>query len=102
MVQTVRNDTISVGATAVEIMGQTNYARPRRFFYVRNNSTGGQVITLVFGDLQTITANQGIVLVPTAAYYEVISFGDAEEVWQSRIWAIASAAGGSISVVERS
>lgn len=102
MTQVVRNDTAAVGVTAVMLMDVAHPNHPRQFYYVRNSSTGAQVITLVFGDEQTIAANGGIVLPPTSAYFETISYGDPNEVWQGRIWAISDLAAGSVSIVERS
>lgn len=96
----MRNDSVSVGATAVLLFDAANQNRPRKFFYIRNNSTAGQEITLIFGDEQAIAVNKGVVLGPTDSYWE--SIGENFEVWPDRIWAIGSAANGAVSVVERS
>ena len=97
--QPVRNDLVAVGATAVLLCDNANPADPRQFVYMRNSSAAAQVMTLVFGDYQTITVNKGIVLTAFNSYYEVKSEGF--EVWQGRIWAICDAAAGQASVVER-
>lgn len=97
--ETVRQDSVSVGITKVEIFSYANPNSPRKFLYVRNNSTGGQIITLSFGDSQSVAAGKGIVLNPTGSYYETKS--EDFEPWQDRIYVISDLAGGTISVVER-
>ncbi len=99
MGDTARNDSVAVGVTAVEILAPTYSGRPRSYFYIRNSSTAGQTVTLVFGDYQTITAGVGIVLLPTGIHSEATD--PVFECWQGRVWAIADAAAGSVSVVER-
>lgn len=94
-----RNDSVSVGTTAVLLLDYANPNNPREFFYIRNSSTAAQVMTLVFGDNQTITANRGIVLLPTGDYAEAKS--ESFEVWQGRVWGICDAINGIASVVER-
>lgn len=97
--QTLRQDSVAVGLTAVEVLRERYSGDSRISFYIRNNSIGGQKITLVFGDYQAIASLQGIVLDPTQSYTEATDeFMDA---WQGRVWAIADAAGGAISVVEK-
>lgn len=68
----------------------------RVFFSVVNTSTGGQVISLTFG--QEAKASQGIVLYPGGYYSES---KDAQPITQRQIQAISSAAGGAIAVQER-
>jgi hypothetical protein len=95
----VRQDSVAVNAAAATMVLDTQQSSPRQLFYAYNSSTGGQVLTLVFGDAQTITSGKGIVLQPKASYSESISEGFA--VWQGRIWAISDVIAGSLTYAVR-
>ena len=90
----VRNAVITVGTTAILVSN----ARERVMLYLRNASTGGQSITVVFGE-QTVASGAGIVLAPNDFMTESDS-GD-YQCWRGQISGIASGAGGSLVVVER-
>lgn len=90
----VRNESVAVGTTAVRVAPP----RSRRLLYIYNTSTGGQKITIQFGDEKAVVAGQGFVLV--ADNYLADGSNAIYKAWQGSVWAISSAAGGTISVVE--
>lgn len=91
-----RDVTIAVGTTSVELSGEIT-EHQRKVIVITNVSTGGQIITLAIG--KEAVANQGIVLYPTGAWAESI---DSQFIpTNKRIAAIASAAGGSVTIHER-
>lgn len=92
-----RNATLTVGNTQ-SIVSLRPYTG-RRMFYAKNISTGGQVITLRFGDESAATAGEGVVL----DVGEFISDSSSEgyQCFQGTILGIASAAGGTLTVMER-
>jgi hypothetical protein len=90
----VQQESITVGATSTILMSE----QPgRSIFFIRNLSTGGQVITLGFG--KAAVAGNGIVLVPGDYCQESNKEGFAA--WDGTITAISSAAGGIVSVYSR-
>jgi hypothetical protein len=92
-----RNDTVSVGTTAVRAASPYD---DRKVIYIRNISTGGQVITLFFSDSSTATASGGgIVLNPND--YIIDSLSESYTPWRGPITAISSAASGTLSIYER-
>jgi hypothetical protein len=92
-----RNEIISVGATSQVILNTDN---PRRkVLFIRNTSTGGQVITLNFGGT-TAVANQGVVLQVLDAYIESDD-GTSFQCFNGQITAISSAGGGQLSIMVR-
>jgi len=97
MVEATRNDSVSVGTTAVEIAPRR---QDRKTIYIRNNSTAAQVITLVFSDAQNAVAGSGGMVLAAGDY--IVDSNSAEYIcWQGKISAVASAASGSITVYER-
>ncbi len=96
---TARNDSVAVGVTAVELLDEANPERPRKFFFIRNNSTALQTITLVFGNEQVPVVGSGVVLNVGDAYFEAV--GEGFEPWQRQVYGIASAAAATAGVTER-
>ena len=90
-----RNDQVSVGASSTIIEQENNQ---RKAIVLRNSSTGGQIISISFGELSAVASN-GIVLSPGQAF----SDADSENYtcWKGRIQAISSAVGGVLSVFAR-
>lgn len=89
---------VTVAATTTHVLTEN----PNRFYYfIRNLSTGGQVITL--GKGQDAIAGSGIVLLP-GEYDQLspLSVGGIENVFKGRIEAIASTVGGILAIEERS
>jgi hypothetical protein len=92
----VRNDSATVGATSTLILPDR---RGKRSAYtIINNSTGGQTITLSFGDKNAAVAGYGIPIPPLAYYLEDDARGPC---FQGAILAISSAAGGVVAITER-
>lgn len=91
------NKSVTVGTTAVEILPEVTNTGQRLSFILTNTSTGGQNITISFHD--NAVAGAGIVIAPLGATYEVID--PAFKPTNRRISAIASAAGGTLSVSAR-
>jgi hypothetical protein len=97
MVENTRQTSIVVGTTSVLVSEAQIGDTQRKVLVLTNTSAGGQTITLSFGD--EAVANNGIVLYPTGAWSE--SLDSAYTPSNDRIFAIASAAAGQISVYER-
>jgi hypothetical protein len=101
MGENTRNDTFTVAAnafTSVEDRMNTNEGR-RVEFFLRNNSTGGQLITVFLSDFQTATSGSGIIL---AAGQAITQSEDAGyRPWQGKITAIADNANASLSYYAR-
>lgn len=90
-----RNDTISVDASNVTV----SLARKREMFVLRNSSVGAINITICLSDSSAAVASKGIVLAQGASYAESANLGFT--VWEGTISAIASGAGGVLSIFER-
>jgi len=96
--ETIRNVAITVGATSIEVApsleGGAGFRTVLEFV---NVSTGGQIISLSYGE--EAVAGAGRVLYPTAGCGEAIDPRFTPT--QKPVYAIASAAGGSLAVHER-
>lgn len=90
-----RNESITVGTSEVMISGK----RARKTIYMRNTSTTGQVITIVFDDFNAAVAGKGIILAPGEFITESTTQG--YECWSGDIKAVSSAAGGVLAVMEQ-
>lgn len=88
-----RNDLLDVHNTNVVISQATERVR----LYLRNSSTGGQVITINLGYNEAV-ALQGIVLKAGDSFVD--SNSGNYQVWQGVITAIGSAANGKLSIME--
>ena len=90
----VQNAIVAVGVTSVQVIR----AQARVALYLKNTSTAGQNITVVFGNNSAVLS-QGQVM----AVGDVISDSNdaGYECWQGQINAIADAAAGQLSVFER-
>ncbi len=96
MVEQVRNATITIGTTS-QIISTELLAKQRRVFVVTNTSTGGQTITLSWG--QEAAAGNGIVLTPMGSWSESVDTAFSPSPLQ--IYAVSSAASGQVSIHER-
>lgn len=90
------NRILSVGINSVKVAENDPQ---RKVIFIRNNSTAGQVISLIFSNNQQAEAGTGIVL--GAGQYIIDSDTEGYECWEGEIHAISSAAGGLISVYIR-
>jgi hypothetical protein len=90
-----RDDVITVGATSTEI--SPDLSTERIVYVITNTSTAGQIISLGIG--KEAVAGRGIILYPTGSWAE--SIDSAFHPTKARITAIASAAGGALTIHER-
>jgi len=98
ILQLSRNELIAVGTSAVVIADSRAESVPRKALYVRNSSTGGQDVTVLPSNARSAVALYGIVLKPGESWVDSTSEG--YKCWQGSVSAIASAAGGQVSVFE--
>jgi len=87
----------TIGTTMIMVSEEKKASARRIVFTLQNVSTGGQVISVAFG--QNPIAGQGIVLNPGGFYGEVQDAAFATT--QERIMAISTLAGGLLAVTER-
>jgi hypothetical protein len=92
----IRESTVSVGATSVEVSPETG-TRQRNTIVLTNTSSLNQTISLAW--LGDAVVGNGIVLLAGEHHVESIDSGFIP--LNSRISAIASAAGGTLAVHER-
>lgn len=98
MVENLRNDSVTVGTSAVTVsLEQNNPNAQRSMIVLTNISTGGQTIYLAFG--AEAKASQGIALAVGGYHAEALDAGFKPT--NQQITAIASAAGGTLAVHER-
>lgn len=88
------NTSVTVGATSLKV----SYAKKRKSFILRNVSTGGQVISLALANNVVAAVNTGIVLNVNDAVVD--SNSGNYQCWSGDISAVASAAGGILSINE--
>lgn len=94
---TIRNGSVSVGTTAV-LLSPYLADRLRKALVITNTSTAAQIIYLSWGSPAIV--GQGIPLVSAgSSWTESIDSAYVPSVQD--IWAISSAAGGTISIQER-
>ena len=74
-------------------------AKKRQFIYIYNNSPAAQVINVVFSNSDNATTTTGFQLSVGAAIIDSTSEG--YQAWSGRISAISSAAGGTLTIMER-
>jgi hypothetical protein len=98
MADQTRNDSLTVGTSNV-LVSQNKGAGVRTSVLLRNNSTGGQTITLNFSDFEAAVSGYGVVLAVGQSLTDASSEGYI--CWQGNINAIASGAGAVLSVYER-
>lgn len=92
----IRNATLTVGATAVLVSPEALRGQ-RVAITLVNASSAGQVISLSWG--QEAKTSAGIVLFPSAGWSESVDTAFIPS--NLPIWAIASAAGGTLAIQER-
>ena len=90
-----RNEIIAVGTSNVLISDM----KKRKMVYLRNTSSGTQVITIRFDNVEPAVANKGIVLSVGEVCVDASSEG--YEAWNGKIQAISSAINGQLTIVER-
>lgn len=97
MVERIRNDSVSVGTSAVVVSLEQSKPNQRNFILITNTSTSAQKITLAFGAIAE--AGKGIVLSPGGFHAEASdgTFYPTNE----QITAISDGAGGTLAVSER-
>jgi len=93
----IRQSSVSVGTTGVQIAPQLMSGQ-RTALTLINTSTGGQAITLQWGTQGSATGS-GIVLYPAGSWSE--SYDGFFIPSNLDVWAISSAAGGTLAVQER-
>lgn len=92
-----RNAKLSVTNTSSALVSPYIAGETRKVIALTNASTGGQIITLSWGN--QAVANQGIVLQPGQSWVESI---DSFYIPSNQdIWAISSAVGGILAIQER-
>jgi len=96
MKENIRNASVTVGTTSI-LVSPSVLDDERRVIVIVNTSTGGQIVSLSWG--QEAAALKGIVLTPNGSWSESIDTAFTPN--PSQVYAIASAAGGTIAVHER-
>lgn len=94
LIEFARNESLTVTTASQNITQRDEH---RQIFILTNYSTGGQVITITFG--QVAVAGVGVVLNPGEKYGE--ADGDNFECYKGVINCISSAAGGTLAVYTR-
>lgn len=97
LVDEVRNASVSVGTSATLVAEQLLYGQ-RKAIVLTNISTGGQVIYLSVGQQPSATGS-GIPLYPAGSWSE--SLDSAFIPTNAQIWAISTAAAGTLAIHER-
>jgi len=87
---------ITVGTSVVVVSDQQTFSK-RVLFSLINTSTGGQTISIAFG--QDAAASQGVVLAPGGYYSE--SKDPSFDPTNDQITAVSSGAGGTLALMER-
>jgi len=90
-----RNELVAVGTSSLTIAE----ANPRSSIYIRNSSTGVQVITVLFSQAQLAVANAGFVLKPGEFIVDSTTAG--YQCYQGKVQAIGDAVAGQVSIFER-
>jgi hypothetical protein len=93
--ESTRNDSVVVGTSSTLI---SDTRERRTAIYLKNTSTGSQVITVCFGNKAAVLY-EGVTL--SVGDVVIDSNGEAYLCYQGQIQAISSAADGRISVYER-
>lgn len=91
-----RQEVLTIGAITAVLV---SLAKRRTSFYLRNTSTGGQIISLSMSNKDLATAGNGVVLNPNDTYAE--SNGEGFICWNGKITAISNLAGATLSIIER-
>jgi len=86
---------VTIGASDT-IVSLANY---RKSIYIKNISTGGQIITISFSNNNPVVDNVGFVLGVGESIVESSSEG--YDCWTGKIRAISDAVGGVITIVEQ-
>jgi len=95
-VENIRNANVAVGTSAVLVSPQLLQGQ-RQVITLVNTSTAGQIITLSWG--QEASALSGIVLTAYGSWSESIDSAFIPS--NANIWAISSAANGTLAIQER-
>lgn len=93
----IRNAAVAVGTSAVQVAPQLVSGQRTALTFI-NTSTGGQIITIQWGQQGTATG-QGIVLYPAGSWSE--SYDGYFTPSNLDVWAVGSAASGTLAIQER-
>jgi len=96
MTENISNKTLTVGTDQVEVSPDMTGSQ-RSFIGITNTSTGGQIISLSFG--QEAVSLSGTVIYPGGKYSESTDAG--YKPTNKQITAISNLAGGTIAIQER-
>ena len=96
MVENIRDGSVTVGTTAVQLSLQ-EIPGTRNVLVITNTSTSGQQISLSWG--KNAIAGKGMVLYPGGTWSESIDNRFTPSAME--VWAISSAASGTIAIHER-
>jgi len=88
------NVNVTVGTTSINISPK----KKRKTVYIRNISTGAQVVTIALDNVNVAVVGVGVVLSP--GEYFVESSSDGYNAWTGDIKAVASAAEAMVSIME--
>ena len=94
----VRNTTVSVGTTSVEVSPQLMQGQ-RKVLVLTNTSTSGQILSIYFSNADSAVSLRSIVLYPTGSWYEASDSGF--QCTNLRCTAISDGASGTLAVHER-
>lgn len=94
--EATRNESVTVGTSSVSISPDS--AGKRRMIYIKNASTDGQNITVVFGNKVAVD-KEGVYLAPNDSVVDADSEGYI--CYKGPIQAIADAAGATLAIMER-
>lgn len=97
MTESVRNESLAVGTSAV-LVDDSRLKGVRRTVVLVNTSTAGQIIYLTWGRTATTTGG-GVVLYPQGSWGEAVDSVFIPN--EQEIWAIASAVSGTLAIHER-
>lgn len=99
MEELIRNETLTIQNTAVSVVAeQVLSPLVRRAIVFTNTSTLGQIITIAWGK-SDVAAGEGVVLFPAGSWSETLDARFTPS--QAKIYAISSAANGTLAIHER-
>jgi len=90
-----RNTSQTISTTSTKVLNE----QERKFLYIRNSSSGAQIITVVLNDNLPAESLKGIVLSPGQAFVETDS--ESFKCWRGQVQAISDVAGATLTISER-
>jgi len=97
----IRNESLSVSTTSLQVCSARNYLQPRKDLLIRNISADTSLIVSVNLGNQVAVANTGIVLKNGESFVLSSQTGDGLDIFQGMISAISSGTTATLSVFER-